>query len=86
MSRKLVGLIIAAVGAVVVFIAVAADVIGISGGSAAEMFGNRQIIGTVLGAVGAIGGLLLAFWPARAAKPRPKKTERPVNPVKHRKR
>lgn len=86
MSRKLVGLIIVALGAAAVFIAAAADVIGISSGSAADMFGNRQIIGTVLGAVAVAAGLLVAFWPARSPKPRRKKPERPVNPVKHRKR
>ena len=86
MSRRLIGLIIAAVGAVVVFIAAAADVIGISGGSSAEMFGTRQIIGTALGGVAVVAGLLLAFWPARPSKPHRKKPERPVNPVKHRKR
>ena len=86
MSRRVIGLIIAALGAVAVFIAAAADVIGISGGSSAEMFGTRQIIGTVLGAAAVVAGLLVAFWPSRPSKPRHKKPERPVNPVKHRKR
>jgi nucleoside recognition membrane protein YjiH len=85
-SRKLVGLIVAALGLVVVFIAAAADVIGISGGSSAEMFGTRQIIGTVLGAVAVAAGLLVAFLPARPAKHRRKPAERPIRPVKHRKR
>lgn len=86
MSRRVVGLIVAAGGLVLLFISAAADVIGISGGSSADMFGNRQIIGTVVGAVAIAAGLLIAFWPLRPAGPARRAGERPAQPVKHRNR
>lgn len=69
MSRRVVGLAVAVAGLVVLFISAAADLIGISGGNSAEMFGNRQIIGTVVGAVAMAAGLLVAFLPRRPAPP-----------------
>ena len=84
MSRRVVGLTIAGVGAVLLFISAAADVIGLG---SADYFGNRQIIGTVVGAVAIAAGLIVAFLPSRPARPRQKKgTGRPAQPVKHRKR
>ncbi|MFH1104007.1 MAG: hypothetical protein V1757_03550 [Actinomycetota bacterium] len=65
MSRRVVGFIAAAVGAVIVFIAAAADVIGVSSGGSAEMFGTRQIIGSAVGAGVVIAGLLVALLPRR---------------------
>lgn len=84
MSRRVVGLAIAGVGVVLLFISAAADVIGLG---SADYFGNRQIIGTVVGAVAIAAGLLVAFLPSRPVPPRRKKnTGRPAQPVKHRKR
>jgi len=83
MSRRVVGLIIAAAGAVLLFISAAADVIGLG---SAGYFGNRQIIGTVVGAVALAAGLLVAFLPSRRVRPRRKKNARPAQPVKHRRR
>jgi hypothetical protein len=64
-SRRVVGFIAAGIGAVIVFIAAAADVIGISSGGSAEMFGTRQIIGSSVGAAIVIAGLLFALLPRR---------------------
>ena len=84
MSRRVVGLTIAGVGAVLLFISAAADVISLG---SADYFGNRQIIGTVVGAVAIAAGLIAAFLPSRPARPRQQKgTGRPAQPVKHRKR
>ena len=65
MSRRVAGFIAAAVGAVIVFIAAAADVIGVSSGGSAETFGTRQIIGSAVGAAVVIAGLLFALLPRR---------------------
>ena len=86
MSRRALGLIVAAVGLVVIFISAAADLIGISSGGSAEMFGNRQIIGTVLGAVVVVAGLAVSFLPARRAAHRRKAAARPTQPIKHRRK
>jgi len=85
-SRRVVGWIVAGVGLVVVFISAAADVIGISSGGSAEMFGNRQIIGTIVGAVVAAAGLAVSYLPARRAASRRKAAERPTQPIKHRRK
>lgn len=86
MSRRAVGLIVAAAGAVLVFIAAAADLIGISSGGYAGTFGNRQIIGTVIGAVVVVAGLVVAFLPRRSAAQRRKTRSRPTQPIKHRRK
>ena len=86
MSRRVVGWIVAGVGLVVVFISAAADVIGISSGGSAEMFGNRQIIGTIVGAVVVAAGLAVSYLPARRAASRRKAAERPTQPIKHRRK
>ena len=86
MSRRVVGWIVTGVGLVVVFISAAADVIGISSGGSAEMFGNRQIIGTIVGAVVAAAGLAVSYLPARRAASRRKAAERPTQPIKHRRK
>jgi hypothetical protein len=71
MSRRLVGFIITAAGAVLTFIAAAADLIGISSGGSAGMFGKRQIIGTTIGAAMIIAGLVVAFLPRRQVTKHP---------------
>lgn len=86
MSRRMLGWIVAGVGLVVVFISAAADVIGISSGGSAEMFGNRQIIGTVLGVVAVVAGLAVSYLPARRSANRRKAAERPRQPIKHRRK
>jgi len=93
MSRRVVGLVVAGVGAVVVFIAAAADLIGIG---SADYFGNRQIIATVPGALVVAAGLVVAFLPPRPAGRRAKTAHRPAHgrdaggrptpPVKHRRK
>jgi hypothetical protein len=83
-SRRVVGLIVAAVGAVVVLISAAADLIGISGGGLSGMFGNRQIIGTVGGAAVIAVGLVVAFLPSRSIGWGPNAGSRPTQPVKRR--
>ncbi|HLA65973.1 MAG TPA: hypothetical protein VJP05_00590 [Acidimicrobiia bacterium] len=72
MSRRTVGLIGAAVGAALVLVSSTADLIGISSGGSAEMFGRRQIVGTVVGAVMLVAGLVVALlaWRAAASKAR----------------
>ena len=67
MNQRVAGLIAIGVGVVVVFIAAAADVIGISSGGSAELFGKRQIIGTVLGVAIVAVGLALFFIPRRGS-------------------
>jgi hypothetical protein len=65
LSRRLVGFIITAAGAVLAYIAAAADLIGISSGGSADMFGKRQIIDTTIGAVMVVAGLVIALLPRR---------------------
>ena len=71
-SRRTLGFIAAGVGAGLVFVASTADLIGISSGGSAEMFGRRQIVGTVVGAVILVAGLIVALpaWRAAASKAR----------------
>ena len=72
MSRRTVGFIAAAVGAALVFVSSTADLIGISSGGSAEMFGRRQIVGTVVGALMLVAGLVVVLlaWRAAASKAR----------------
>lgn len=81
MSRRVVGLIIAAVGAVLLFLSAAADLVGIG---SADYFGNQQIIGTVVGAVAVVAGLLVAFLPARLMAGATRDASRPARLVKRR--
>jgi nicotinamide riboside transporter PnuC len=83
MSRRVVGLIVAAAGAVLLFISAAADVIGLG---SAGYFGNRQIIGTVLGVIAIAAGLLVAFLPSRRAGSPARGAGRPAQPIKHRRK
>lgn len=61
MSKRVVGFILAGAGALLLFFALTADLIGISSGGSAEMFGRRQIIGSIVGAVIVVAGLVAAF-------------------------
>ena len=78
MSKRVVGVVVAGAGVVLVFIATMADIIGISSGGSAELFGKRQIIGTVVGAVVIVAGLVaaFAFGPPRAPQPARKRRSR----------
>ena len=86
MSRRAVGLIVAAIGAAGLIISAAADLVGISSGGSAEMFGNRQIVGTVLGAIVLAAGLLIAFLPSTPTGRSRKAKSQPTQPVKHRRK
>ena len=91
MSRRTVGLIGAAVGAALVLVSSTADLIGISSGGSAEMFGRRQIVGMIVGAVMLVAGLVVALlaWRAAASKARSaaktkSPTKRPRTPKRRR--
>ena len=62
MSKRTVGLVIAGAGVVLLFLAAAADVIGL-GAKGSEGFGTRQIIGTIVGVVVIAAGLAVAYAP-----------------------
>lgn len=64
MSRRSLGFVVAAVGVIVVVVAAFADPIGVGG--AEDTFGWKQIVGVVIGAVVAVGGIVLAV---RGEKP-----------------
>jgi hypothetical protein len=64
MSKRTIGFTLAAVGALLVVVAVSADAIGLSG-DGSEGFGTRQVIGTVIGSVVLLGGLALALLARR---------------------
>ena len=57
-GRKIAGVVLLVLGIIVLVLSLAADLIG-AGGSAA--FGSKQIIGTVVGAIVAVVGLVLAL-------------------------
>jgi len=65
MSRRILGIAIIAGGAVLVFVAAAADLIGISSGGSAHQFGKNQMIGTAVGAAIVAVGILISFLPVR---------------------
>jgi uncharacterized membrane protein len=58
MSRRSLGVVVTVVGLLVLAIAVFADPLGIGG--ADDTFGWKQIVGVVVGAVIAVGGIVLA--------------------------
>ena len=62
MSKRNIGLVVAGIGVVLLFLAAAADVIGL-GAENSEGFGTRQIIGTIVGAVVIAAGLIMAYAP-----------------------
>lgn len=55
-NRKTIGIVLLAVGAVLLIGSLAADAIGIGG---APGFGYKQIIGTIVGVLMAVGGFVL---------------------------
>lgn len=59
MSRRNLGIVIAAAGGLVALVAATADVIGLSATGSDNAFGNRQIIGVVAGAVAVFAGLIV---------------------------
>ena len=61
MSKRYVGLVVAGIGVVLLSLFATADITGL--GSGAGGFGARQIIGTVVGAVVAVAGLVMAYAP-----------------------
>ena len=60
MSRRIIGMVLAAVGAVLVFLAAAADAIGISSESS-EGWGTRQTIGVAVGVLVFLAGAGLVY-------------------------
>lgn len=66
MSRRNLGIIIVAVGTLVAVVAATADIIGLGADSAENVFGNRQIIGVVAGAVAVVAGLVVTCLSGRA--------------------
>ena len=67
MSSKTVGIIVAVVGLVVVLAFVLADVIGI--GQHPDIFGTRQLIGTVVGIVIVVVGAIMYLRASRSSTP-----------------
>jgi hypothetical protein len=61
MSKRIVGLVVAAVGAVLLLLFATADLTNFGAGEGG--FGTRQIIGMVVGAVVAVAGLVVAYSP-----------------------
>jgi len=62
MSKRNIGLVVAGVGVVLLFLSVAADVIGL-GADSSDGFGTRQIIGTIAGVLVVVVGLVMAYAP-----------------------
>ena len=58
MSKKTIGFLLIILGVVVLVVSLAADVIGIGG---MPGFGWKQILGTVVGVIVALGGVWLAL-------------------------
>ena len=55
-SKKTIGIVVLVVGILILILSLIADVIGIGG---SPVFGYRQIIGVVVGAIVTVVGLLL---------------------------
>lgn len=62
-TRRMVGWVIVAVGAVIAIIGGLADQIGL-GGEGPDEFGGKQVAALVVGIVIAIIGVVVALWPA----------------------
>jgi hypothetical protein len=60
-DRRTIGLVLAAVGIVILIVSVLADPLGLGGGN--DAFGPRQIAGTVVGVIVVIVGVWLARIP-----------------------
>jgi hypothetical protein len=59
-GKKTVGIVLLAVGIVVLILSLLADPIGIGNSLS---FGSYQILGTIVGVIAAAGGFVLAFRP-----------------------
>jgi len=57
MEKKTVGIVLLVIGIVILIVSLAADPLGLGGSNA--VFGPRQIIGTVAGAIVTIVGVIL---------------------------
>jgi hypothetical protein len=62
MSTRGLGAIVATAGAVVLVLSVFADPLGIGG---TDDFGWKQVLGTVVGVVALVGGVVLMYLPQR---------------------
>ena len=62
MSKRTIGLIVAGIGVVLLFVSAAADVIGL-GSDPENEFGFRQIIGAITGGLVIVAGLVMAYAP-----------------------
>ena len=62
MNWRLLGMVVAAAGLVLLALSVFADPIGIGDG---DGFGNRQVVGSVVGALALVAGLALMYAPRR---------------------
>lgn len=65
MSRRSVGVVVTAIGVVVVIVAAFADPLGIGG--ADETFGWKQVVGVTVGAVVVVAGIVIALTGRKAA-------------------
>jgi hypothetical protein len=65
-TRRLIGWVVAAVGAAIAIVGGLADQIGL-GGEGVDEFGSKQLAAVVVGVVLAVAGVGLALWrPKRA--------------------
>jgi len=62
MSKRNIGLVVAGVGVVLLFLSAAADVIGL-GADTSDGFGTRQMIGIIAGVLVVVVGLAVAYAP-----------------------
>ncbi|MGH9025502.1 MAG: hypothetical protein ACRDWD_05200 [Acidimicrobiia bacterium] len=62
-TRRIVGWVIVAIGAVIALVGALADQVGL-GGDGPDEFGGKQAAALVVGIVVAIIGLVVALWPA----------------------
>jgi hypothetical protein len=56
-GKKTVSIVLIAAGIIILVLSLAADLVGLGGGNA--VFGSQQIIGTVVGAIVTVVGLIL---------------------------
>jgi hypothetical protein len=65
-TRRLIGWVVAAVGAAIAIIGGLADQFGL-GGEGVDEFGSKQVVAVVVGVVLAIAGVGLALWRPKQA-------------------
>jgi len=61
-NRKLLGIVIGLIGVAVIVVAFLADYIGLSSGSSANSFGQRQMLLAGFGGLMVIAGAIVAFF------------------------